>query len=853
MWRLVTGPIIACTWLTSAAAQAPSGRLLVRVVDETGAIIQGASVTVSAGGERVPAETRPVVHTADSGLAVVEALPPGRYSIQVEARGFERAIVPGIAIARGDVRQAVTLRVQKLQETVTVKQDAPISGQRRAAFDTTLTADELDALPDDVNDLARRLQELGGPDAIIRVDSFEGAPLPPKAQIKAIHVIRDQFAAESEIAGSTFVDVVTQPGIGPVRGGVSLLGRADAISGRSPFVEKRGVDQSWVYVGNIAGSLRREQSGFSLNVNVQRQYAAPNLNAVLPTGPVAQALNLRQTNNQVTVYGLIDTTITTNQVLRIGISQNSYTADNLGIGAYDLPERSYSNEATSYGVRVQHAGPIGRRAFVNSRVAVSRGSLDITSATDAPTIIVQEAFTRGGAQRTGTIDTTSFSFASDVDYIHGIHSWRAGFMSYGGWFSSTANTNYLGTYVFSSLDALNSGRPVLYTRQVGDPSVAYVNAQNAVYVQDDVRIRRGLTITPGVRYSFQTHTRQTASLAPRFGITWTPPASPGTTVRASAGIFHGWLTSTNYEQTLRIDGIRQRELVILDPAFPNAEQPNDGTLRPANQYRAIDFELPESIRYSAGLERTFTPQLRGGVLYSYVKQALPRGRNLNPVVGGVRPDPNFANVIETVTDAEARRHEIGVNGSLTLANASAASARLDWRRVTLTGAYHWVRVRRNAAGPFDVPPDGSLDTEWGPGAGDAPFRVNVSFTSTQLRNLNASLSYTANSGPLYTVTTGLDDNGDGLINDRPLGVGLMSHRGIYSATLNSRVAYTLTPSGSPADRAGRYRVILSVNAVNLTNHSNFGGYSGVMTSPFFLEPTLVINPRRVDFGLNVTF
>ena len=50
------------------------------------------------------------------------------------------------------------------------------------------------------------------PDAIIRVDSFEGQQLPPKSQIKSIHVTRDQFAAETEQPGSTFVDVITQPG-----------------------------------------------------------------------------------------------------------------------------------------------------------------------------------------------------------------------------------------------------------------------------------------------------------------------------------------------------------------------------------------------------------------------------------------------------------------------------------------------------------------------------------------------------------------------------------------------------------------------------------------------------------------
>jgi hypothetical protein len=43
----------------------------------------------------------------------------------------------------------------------------------------------------------------------------------------------------------------------------------------------------------------------------------------------------------------------------------------------------------------------------------------------------------------------------------------------------------------------------------------------------------------------------------------------------------------------------------------------------------------------------------------------------------------------------------------------------------------------------------------------------------------------------------------------------------------------------------------SVQAQNLTNRDNFAGYSGVLTSPFFGRPTMVLNPRRVV--LNVAF
>ena len=70
----------------------------------------------------------------------------------------------------------------------------------------------------------------------------------------------------------------------------------------------------------------------------------------------------------------------------------------------------------------------------------------------------------------------------------------------------------------------------------------------------------------------------------------------------------------------------------------------------------------------------------------------------------------------------------------------------NWRRLAVNGGYSFIRARRNALGPFDVPPSGTLDTEWGHGPADNPYRVNVTLTSTQLRNLAIALSVNASDG-----------------------------------------------------------------------------------------------------------
>ena len=225
----------------------------------------------------------------------------------------------------------------------------------------------------------------------------------------------------------------------------------------------------------------------------------------------------------------------------------------------------------------------------------------------------------------------------------------------------------------------------------------------------------------------------------------------------------------------------------------------------------------------------------------------------------MRPNPAFGNIISTVTDAEILRHELFINFSLNLLKPSPAgnTARFNWRRLAANGSYSYIRARRNAIGPFDVPASGTLETEWGHGPADNPYRVNVGITSTQMKNLSINLSLNASDGFPYTQTTGFDDNHDGLLNDRPAGVGIWMLRTTPVWSANTRVTYNIPLPFSAAKGGGptppRYRASVYAAVNNLTNHANLTGFSGVMTSPFFMTATAVQNPRKVDMGFNLSF
>jgi hypothetical protein len=263
------------------------------------------------------------------------------------------------------------------------------------------------------------------------------------------------------------------------------------------------------------------------------------------------------------------------------------------------------------------------------------------------------------------------------------------------------------------------------------------------------------------------------------------------------------------------------------------------------------------VRYSAGVDQVITPKIRVSIVYAYWHmRQLPRGEQLNPLVNGVRLDPNFANILATVTDAEIRRHDVNTTFNINLAAGAPPNAarRFYWRRLTINGGYSFLNPRRNGGNsPFDPPPSGSLDTEWGRGPAHARYLVNASITSTQVRDFTLAMNVNIGDGQVYHQLTGTDDNNDGILNDRPVGVGLWSLRGPGRETVNMRAAYSFALGGAAGTGPARYRAQLFVNVNNLTNHSNYATPSGTITSDTYGKFTAVTNPRTINMGVSVNF
>ncbi|MEI6667906.1 MAG: carboxypeptidase regulatory-like domain-containing protein [Acidobacteriota bacterium] len=875
--RCVMAVVAAATLSGPVAAQAPPrrGRLVVTVMDQLGAVIPQAVVTVVGGDDDGRSGPPPSVPTSAVGAAVFENLAEGRYRVHVEFAGFDPIDVPDVRVRGVESRRRVTLRIKNLDQEITVTRDRQSSALDPAgsAFSTVLTREQIEALPDDPEEMAEVLKAMSPSGAVLRVDGFTGGRLPPKSQIRSIRLPRlDMFAAQNHggMSGMMFIDIMTMPGSGPLRGNMDVHVLDAALNARNAFTSVKPPEQLRQYGFGLSGTIAPDKASFSLNASGTSQYTSPNLFAVLPDGTTVTDA-FRQPRDAYTLNARFDHAVTKDHAVRVAVDRESSTSSDLGVGGFNLFDRAYDSSSSTNTLRVSENGPLGRRLFTESRFQLKTNRNGSRSAIEEPTTRVQDAFTGGGAQVRGGLRATEFELASDLDYVRGAHSWRTGFLLEGGRFQSDDTSNYLGTYTFASLADYQAGRPMSYSRKIGDPRIGYSTYRAAVYLQDDYRVTRSLLLSGGVRYGAQSQVSDRWNISPRASAAWSPYKDGRMTLRASYGYFYDWIAGDLYKQTLLLDGLRQRETNIVNPSYPDPGPA--GATSPSNQYVwSSALASPNAHRMSLGVDRTLSQN--GRLSVSYTRGwgfGLLRGRNLNAPEAGVRADPLFANRIELVGDAASRSQAVSLFYNL---------VRMDKKRMFFTLNYTWSKSDTDTPGAFAIPPGGDrLTDEWGPAAGDIRHRAGASLNLSPITNVTLGLNVRAQSGMPYNVTTGRDDNGDGVFNDRPAGVPRNSARGAMQWDLGGRLSYgfgfgTPKTSGGPGGgqvmiNAGgggglaagfggaaaekRYRVEFYVSGQNLLNRTNYTAYSFLVASPLFGRPLAAAQPRKLQLGARFAF
>jgi hypothetical protein len=552
--------------------------------------------------------------------------------------------------------------------------------------------------------------------------------------------------------------------------------------------------------------------------------------------------------------------LTRTQTLRAEYQGWDAAGDNLGVGEFELPERAFGDDSRGHIARLSAIGTIGTHFLNDLRFEYVDTASEVTSLSDAVGLNVPNAFRSGGAQRRGGRRDRELEIAQTVDLISNAkHKVRFGFETELGWTRSDRIDNYVGTFTFASLADFDAGRPRQFTQRVGNPLVEYDRQEFSWFAYDEVEMRDGLRVGFGFRHDWQSLVEDGNNFAPRASLSWTPKEQPKTTVTAGVGVFNEWYQPWVYEQTLLLDGIRQRDFIVRDPGYPD---PLGGqglaALPPPSIIRAYDDDLAlqYATRGSVGLEHRFSQQLRLQLnVYGQAVEDRLRAFNANAPLGGVFPDPDYERI--TQIEASGRARSAGFDSSVRL-------SRQDGKASGLL-RYQYGQSWNDSDGPTTLPADSrDLDAEWGPASWDVRHRV-FGFVRMELPNgVRANAWGDIASGAPYTIRTGFDDNGDTVFSDRPQGLGRNTERATWQRTLNLRIGWkpdfwqsappAATGQGSaPAPSSTPRGVEFYAQAWNVLNETNFTRFSGVMTSPYFLQPTAAAAARRFDFGTRVFF
>jgi hypothetical protein len=161
-------------------------------------------------------------------------------------------------------------------------------------------------------------------------------------------------------------------------------------------------------------------------------------------------------------------------------------------------------------------------------------------------------------------------------------------------------------------------------------------------------------------------------------------------------------------------------------------------------------------------------------------------------------------------------------------------------------AYTFAKTKDNTDGSQYTPSDNhNIESDYGPSSNDIRHTLNLAVDWRGPWGIVLGTSGSLLSSPPFNIITGLDDNGDTYISDRPAGVERNSGRGATLWTVNLRLAKAIA--------IGPTNLNLIVEAFNVFNHVNPTNYIGDMQSPFFGRPTSAaagaFGPRQIQFGI----
>jgi Carboxypeptidase regulatory-like domain len=638
--------VLICTTV-SLLAQQPAASLHGTLTDSSGAIIPAASIALSGRNAQKSTQTLADGTYAFSGLA------EGDYKVAVSWPGFATFEHP-VTIHSGVAEQfpiQLTPATGTQEVTVTADRGPEISvDPSQNAATVSIKNSDLDALPDDPDDLSDMLTALAGPSAgngeppPLMVDGFSGGQLPPKNTIKEIKLNQNPFSAEYEYLGFGRIEIITKPGTDSLHGNVQLTDSDAFFNSRNPYAANKAAYVNRAFNETLSDSFKHKLS-WTLNANQNTVDNDAIIHAVtldpntLATVPVNESVLTPRHNYAGTAR--VDYQISTNHSATARYTYTRNDRDNNGIGGYSLASRAYSSDGSSKELQVTETAVISPAMATETRFLNSRNSNRQYGDTSLPAINIDSSFTTGSNQVGAAYNTYNrYDLQNVSTFIHGTHTVRFGVRWTNTESKDYSPANFGGTFTFlggtgPQLDSNNQpipntsipitsleqyrrtllfqkmGYPIATIQTLGggasefsiaggNPYAAASDRQFEPFIQDDWRVRPNVTLSIGLRHEQQSeYTNDPVPVAPRLGLAWSPhstAAKPGKTViRLGAGVFFDRFGTNPLIQAAHYNGVNEQQYLITNPAFLPQNIPSLATLA-AQQQPPVTWKIQPSLK-----------------------------------------------------------------------------------------------------------------------------------------------------------------------------------------------------------------------------------------------------------------
>ena len=555
MKKIISAMIVLCSiWLaaTPAVAQQTTGSITGRIVDDQGAAIPGATVTV-----KNPATgfTRTDVSDGE-GIFRLTALPVGTYDLTSELQGFSKIENKGIVVNVGQTLALnFTLKLATVQETITVNAEVPLIQTSSSSVGGVVDVNRIENLPLNGRQFANAAMTIPGVGLGFHSDPTKSTQYSPQIgggngrnvnyqidggdnnddtvggllqlfpleAIQEFNFVTQRYKAEYGRSNGGVMNIVTKSGTNNFHGSWFTSMRDTSLNAKTQ-TEKlnklpKGEYSRYQYGGSFGGPIiqnkahffaayERTQQDTTQSVNTLGLY--PGQDGVFPT-PSRENLftakgsaNLtptqylsvrygRNTNSQ--VYGATTRRVSDSW----GDSENRFNSINLNhnwvLGGSKLNEFVF--QYADFGNQVTARTGEAQQTFPNGVIIGYNTNTPQTTEQKKWQFRDDFSWSKSGMGGLG------HDFKAGVNYINEPHL----FVTF-----SSGSTDY----AYTHLDLSPTGPISAVSRNKPGASANLPMKQFGTYIQDDWRVNDRLTVNAGLRYDVVTGFDLDQSKIPNF-------------------------------------------------------------------------------------------------------------------------------------------------------------------------------------------------------------------------------------------------------------------------------------------------------------------------------------------------